>query len=102
MAVLTLMRFIMGVGLGAENVVGYSTMTEFVPPQPRGKWLGGLNVIVVSGLPVTALLRTLIIPHFAWRPMFALGRLGALVVCYLRNALPEPPRPLGSVVRTAQ
>ncbi len=56
MAVLTLLRFIMGVGLGAENVVGYSTMTEFVPPQARGKWLGGMNVIVVSGLPVAALL----------------------------------------------
>jgi len=38
MAVLTLLRFVMGVGLGAENVVGYSTMTEFVPPQARGTW----------------------------------------------------------------
>jgi putative MFS transporter len=62
MVALTLLRFIMGVGLGAENVVGYSTMTEFVPPQARGKWLGGMNVIVVSGLPVAALLGTLIIP----------------------------------------
>jgi MFS family permease len=61
MAVLTLLRFIMGVGLGAENVVGYSTMTEFVPPQARGKWLGGMNVIVVSGLPTAALLGTFII-----------------------------------------
>jgi len=39
MTVLTLLRFIMGVGLGAENVVGYSTMTEFVPPGARGNWL---------------------------------------------------------------
>ncbi len=77
MTVLTLLRFVMGVGLGAENVVGYSTMTEFVPPQTRGKWLGGMTVIVVSGLPVAALLGTLIIPHFGWRAMFALGGLGA-------------------------
>ncbi len=102
MAVLTLLRFIMGVGLGAENVVGYSTMTEFVPPQARGKWLGGMNVIVVSGLPVAALLGTLIIPHFGWRAMFALGGLGALVVWYLRKALPESPRWLESVGRTAE
>ena len=32
-------RFVMGLGLGAEIVVGYSTMTEFVPPQRRGKWM---------------------------------------------------------------
>src|SRR3981189_760284 len=100
MTVLTLLRFIMGVGLGAENVVGYSTMTEFVPPQARGKWLGGMNVIVVSGLPTAALLGTLIIPHFGWRAMFALGGLAALVVWYLRKALPESPRWLGSVCRT--
>jgi MFS transporter, putative metabolite:H+ symporter len=99
MAVLILLRFVMGVGLGAENVVGYSTMTEFVPPQARGKWLGGMNVIVVSGLPVAALLGTLIIPGLGWRAMFILGGFGALVVWYLRKALPESPRWLESVGR---
>src|SRR6202795_4100643 len=102
MAGLALVRFGMGVGLGAENVVGYSTMTEFVPPQARGKWLGGMNVIVVSGLPVAALLGTLIIPHFGWRAMFVLGGLGALVVWYLRKALPESPRWLESIGRTQE
>jgi putative MFS transporter len=99
MTVLILLRFAMGIGLGAENVVGYSTMTEFVPPQARGKWLGGMNVIVVSGLPVAALLGTLIIPRLGWRAMFILGGLGALVVWYLRKALPESPRWLESVGR---
>ena len=32
-------RFVQGLGLGAEIVVGYSTMTEFVPPKTRGRWL---------------------------------------------------------------
>jgi putative MFS transporter len=61
-----------------------------------------MNVIVVSGLPVAALLGTLIIPHFGWRAMFALGGLGALAVWYLRKALPESPRWLESVGRTAE
>jgi putative MFS transporter len=102
MSVLTLLRFIMGFGLGAENVVGYSTMTEFVPPQARGKWLGIVNIFVVSGLPVAALLGTLIIPLFTWRAMFALGGIGALVIWYLRKALPESPRWLESVGRAAE
>ncbi len=82
MAVLTLLRFVMGVGLGAENV--------------------GMNVIVVSGLPVAALLGTLLIPRFTWRAMFALGGAGALVIWYLRKALPESPRWLESAGRTAE
>jgi putative MFS transporter len=102
MTVLILLRFAMGVGLGAENVVGYSTMTEFIPPQARGKWLGGMNVIVVSGLPVAALLGTLIIPKLGWRAMFILGGFGALVVWYLRKALPESPRWLESVGRSEE
>jgi putative MFS transporter len=99
MPVLILLRFAMGAGLGAENVVGYATMTEFVPPQARGKWLGIVSVFVVSGLPATALLGTLIIPRFGWRILFVLGGLGAMVVWYLRKALPESPRWLESVGR---
>jgi putative MFS transporter len=102
MHVLILLRFIMGLGLGAEIVVGFSTMTEFVPPQARGKWLGSLSFIVVSSLPITALLGTLIIPGFGWRAMFVLGGLGALVVWYLRKALPESPRWLESVGRNEE
>jgi putative MFS transporter len=102
MGVLILLRLVMGIGLGAENVVGYSTMTEFVPPQARGKWLGLMSVFVVAGLPVSALVGTLIIPSLGWRAMFVLGGLGALVVWYLRKALPESPRWLESVGRTQE
>jgi MFS transporter, putative metabolite:H+ symporter len=102
MKVLILLRFVMGAGLGAENVVGYATMTEFVPPQARGKWLGVVSVFVVAGLPVTALLGTLIIPRFGWRIMFVLGGLGALVVWHLRKALPESPRWLESIGRSEE
>jgi putative MFS transporter len=102
MNVLILIQAVIGFGLGAENVVGYSTLTEFVPPQSRGKWLGFMTVFVVTGLPVAALLGTLIIPRLSWRAMFVLGGLGALVVWYLRKKLPESPRWLESVGRTAE
>ena len=55
MAILIACRFVMGFGLGAENVVGYSTMTEFVPAKTRGEWLGLMAVCVVTGLPVSLL-----------------------------------------------
>jgi putative MFS transporter len=93
-------RFVQGLGLGAEIVVGYSTMTEFVPPQTRGRWLSMMAFIVVAGFPVTALLGYLIIPNFGWRPMFVLAGIGSLIVWYLRKNLPESPRWLEAQGRT--
>src|SRR2546423_11738451 len=89
-------RFVQGLGLGAEIVVGYSTLTEFVPPGSRGRWLSFMAFLVVAGFPATSLLAYLIIPTWGWRPMFIIAGVGSLVVWYLRKALPESPRWLES------
>ena len=102
MGVLIVCRFFMGVGLGAENVVGYSTLAEFAPPQKRGKLQGLMATFVVTGLPVSALLGLLLVPNFGWRIMFVIGGLGALVVWFVRKSLPESPRWLESVGRHAE
>ena len=102
MMVLILLRFVIGAGLGAENVVGYSTMTEFVPARSRGRWLGLMAVFVVTGLPVASLLGYLIIPQFGWRAMFVIGGVGALIVWVLRKQLPESPRWLEAAGRSAE
>jgi putative MFS transporter len=124
MDTLNWVRFVIGLGLGAEIVVGYSTLTEFVPPRVRGRWLASMAFIVVSGLPVTVLLGTLIIPGVSawgaalakessgylavllpglgWRLMFVVAGIGAFVVWYLRKALPESPRWLESKGRAAE
>jgi putative MFS transporter len=101
MEVLIVLRFFMGFGLGAENVVGYATLTEFIPARDRGRWLGYLVVIVVTGLPAAILLSSYLIPAYGWRAMFIAGGFGALVVWWIRKALPESPRWLESVGRTA-
>jgi len=95
-------RGIMGLGLGAELVIGYATMTEFVPPQARGRWVGLLSVAVVTSLPFSSLLSALIIPRLGWRAMFVIGGLGALFVWYVRKSLPESPRWLESVGRSVE
>ena len=89
-------RFVQGLGLGAEIVVGYSTLTEFVPPKTRGRWLSMMAFIVVAGFPATSLLGYLVIPNFGWRPMFVIAGIGSLIVWYLRKNLPESPRWLES------
>ena len=95
-------RFVQGLGLGAEIVVGYSTVTEFVPPKTRGRWLSMMAFLVVAGFPVTALLGYLIIPAFGWRPMFIIAAVGSLIVWYLRKNLPESPRWLEQQGRTEE
>ncbi len=89
---LIICRFVQGLGLGAEIVVGYSTLTEFVPPKTRGRWLSMMAFLTVCGFPVTALLGYLIIPAFGWRPMFLIAGVCSLIVWYLRKNLPESPR----------
>jgi putative MFS transporter len=92
MGVLIACRLVMGIGLGAENVVGYSTLTEFVPPKARGRQQGIMTLVVVLGLPISSLVGLLLVPVLTWRVMFVLGGLGAIAVWYVRKALPESPR----------
>src|SRR3977135_2087543 len=102
MTQLTVCRFVQGLGLGAEIVVGYSTLTEFVPQKTRGRWLSMMAFLVVAGFPVTALLGYLIIPAFGWRPMFIIAGVSSLIVWYLRKNLPESTRWLELAGRTAE
>ena len=99
MNMLIFMRFLMGLGLGAENVVGYAAVTEFIPARLRGRWLGIMAMIVSMGLPAAILLSTYLIPAHGWRIMFFIGGGGGLLVWWVRKSLTESPRWLESVGR---
>jgi len=92
-------RLIMGLGLGAELAIGYSTLSEFVPPRRRGRWVALLTLITNSAVAVSALAGYFVIPALGWRAMFALAGVGALVVWRTRTNMPESPRWLESVGR---
>jgi MFS transporter, putative metabolite:H+ symporter len=90
------LRFIMGIGLGAEIVVAYATITEFVPPARRGKWSAILFFAGTAALPTSNILGYLLIPAIGWRSMFAIAGFGAMFVWWMRKQLPESPRWLES------
>jgi len=102
MQTLIFLRFLMGLGLGAENVVGYSIIAEFFPSKTRGRWAGMICTAVTLGLPVSAVMAWLLIPIFGWRVMFILGGVGALIAWVLRTRLPESPRWLEIAGRGAE
>jgi len=102
MTTLIALRFLMGLGLGAEVVVGYSMMAEFFPARIRGRWSGMMCTLVTAGLPVSAFLAWLLVPNFGWRVMFVLGAVGSAVAWFLRRELPESPRWLVVMGRDAE
>lgn len=92
MTFLIFARAVMGIGLGAEIVIGYATFSEFVPAETRGKWVSSLAIITNVGLAASALVGFLVIPTVGWRWMFVIVGVGALVIWYMRRVLPESPR----------
>lgn len=89
-------RFICGIGLGAELVVGYGLLSEFIPPEYRGRWAALLSCLAQLGLFVSTLTSWLVIPVFGWRAMFVIAAIGALIVFIARKVIPESPRWLAS------
>ena len=76
-------------------MVGYSTMTEFVPAKSRGRRLGLMAVFVVTGLPAASLLGYLVIPSLGWRAIIT----ASLVAAILGAVYPQvsDPVPLPAV-----
>lgn len=99
---LIIIRCIMGIGLGAEFVVGYGMISECVPPRSRGRYTALLNLISSSGVFVVSMIGLVVIPWLGWRAMFVIGGVGALWVWWLRRSLPESPRWLETVGRNEE
>lgn len=93
------LRFLMGIGLGAQLVAAAGKLCEFIPPCFRGRWISMVGLVINSGLLAATLTGCFVIPNLGWRYMVALAGLGALVVWVLRKRMPESPRWLESVGR---
>lgn len=101
MTALIAARFVIGIGLGAEIVVGYATLTEFVPAASRGRWIGLLAVITNFSLFASSMVGWWVIPTLGWRYMFGLVGVLAMIVWVLRKSMPESPRWLAAHGRVA-
>ena len=88
------LRFLVGVGIGSEWVTGASLVSELWPDHARGKGGGllqsgaGIGSFLASGV---WLLIGDLGPN-AWRWMYLIGVLPALLVLYIRRNMPESAR----------
>lgn len=101
------LRFLTGMGLGAELVLIDTYLAEFSPARARGRLTAWAYTIGFLGVPLAALLggrlvaRQQLFGIDGWRWLLVFGSLGAVLVVVLRRALPESPRWLESRGRHA-
>ncbi|KWV57629.1 MFS transporter [Bradyrhizobium macuxiense] len=102
MAVLIGLRFLMGIGMGAEIVIGYSTLSEFMPRAVRGRTVAILSALTNTAVVATGFGGLWIIPTFGWQYMFGIVGVAALLVWVMRKNMPESPRWLESRGRASE
>ena len=102
MRTLIVLRFFMGIGMGAEIVVGYASLTEFMPRAVRGRYAAILAAVTNLSVVAVGFAGLWIIPTIGWRYMFGIIGLAALGVWVLRKNMPESPRWLESRGRLAE
>ncbi|AAY92823.1 MFS transporter [Pseudomonas protegens] len=91
---LFVLRALQGLGFGGEWAVGSVLIGEMVRAQHRGKAVGIVQSGWAIGWGAAALLYTLsfsLLPEdIAWRSLFWIGIVPALLVLYIRKYVPEP------------
>ena len=88
-------RALMGLGFGGEWAAAAVLIGEVIQPQHRGKAVGAMQSGWAVGWGIAALLATLfftVLPtEVAWRALFWVGLLPAVLVFFVRRYVDEPP-----------
>ncbi|WP_255946041.1 MFS transporter [Streptomyces odontomachi] len=98
LGVLIGLRFLAGLGLGAELVLVDTYLAEFLPRRVRGRYISWAYTVGFVGVPIAALLGARLVAKHellgmdGWRWLLVFGALGALLIWVARSRLPESPR----------
>jgi putative MFS transporter len=93
-AVLLVLRFVVGLGLGAELPVASTLVSEFAPARIRGRVVVVLEAFWAVGWTLAALIGYFVVPasDSGWRWALALGAVPAAYAIVVRFGLPESVR----------
>jgi MFS family permease len=91
---LLIVRGLQGLGFGGEWAVGAALMGETISARFRGRAVGTVQAGWAIGWGISVLLFTILFSHLpqelAWRMMFWIGILPALLIVYIRGKVQEP------------
>lgn len=104
LAMLLILRFIVGLGLGAELPVASTLISEFSPVKVRGRMVVLLEAFWAVGWILAAVIGTFVVGASAsgWRWALALGMVPAFYALFVRMKLPESVRFLESKDKHAE
>ena len=89
LAILLVLRFFMGLGLGGEGPVAATIVAEHAPAKTRGRWVVLLESFWAIGWLLAAIIGYLVIPNFGWRAALLIGAIPAFIAIYIRRGVPE-------------
>jgi len=103
-AALIALRFLVGVGLGAELPVASTLVSEFAPRHIRGRMVVALEAFWALGWIMAALIGYLVVPGSpdGWRWALAVGIVPTVYAVVVRFGLPESVRFLSLKGRTQE
>nr|WP_082927705.1 MFS transporter [Paenibacillus oryzisoli] len=87
-----ILRFLMGLGLGAELPVASTLVNEFAPPDKKGRIVVLLESFWAAGWIIAAVLAYFVIPPYGWRIAVFIGAIPVLFAFWVRRAIPESPQ----------
>ena len=89
-ALLTVFRFIAGIGLGAEFGVGMTLAAETWPAKMRARATSYVALGWQAGVLLAAIVAAWAIPTIGWRGLFMLGAIPAVLAFFVRRTVDEP------------
>src|SRR5260221_3365361 len=91
---LLIARALLGLGFGGEWAAGAVLMGVAIRPQYRGRAVGAVQSGWAIGWGLAVIMQAVLFSYFpaedAWRYMFAIGALPALLIFYIRRNVEEP------------
>ncbi|MGD0432925.1 MAG: MFS transporter [Acetobacteraceae bacterium] len=90
---LAALRFVAGIGLGAEQPLCFAYAGEYAPKRIRGRFIAGVQLIGGAfSWPLTTLFALAFRDSLGWRGCWIVIGICALIVFVFRFSLPESPR----------
>lgn len=89
---LLIIRFLQGIGIGAEVPVASAYINEFIGSKKRGRFFLLYEVIFPVGLMFAGIAGYFLVPEYGWKAMFWVGLIPPVITAPLRWLMPESPR----------
>ncbi|WP_042858697.1 MFS transporter [Dickeya sp. NCPPB 3274] len=89
---LLIIRFLQGIGIGAEVPVASAYINEFIGSKKRGRFFLLYEVIFPVGLMFAGIIGYFLVPLYGWKAMFWVGLIPPMIAAPLRWLMPESPR----------